>query len=356
MSERTGIIAVTVIGCACVASAALGLPPAAQPATPPPAAAPVAGGPGLAASALGLYTPPACVPGVPFSDITCTTGFDPWIEQFGLDGITAGCGGGLYCPGSPVTRDQMAVFIEKAMRGTANWPAHTQLVWAVKAADGTPDPVASGTALLNAVAAIPGSGNDAPSASNPWLLKIGPGIYDLGTGTVDLPAYVSAEGSGESATTIQETNSNPFVFNCAGNGEVSSLTALSTGTGSQAVGFWLAGSTTIRNVSVLAAGATSINVAVVTNHPGNSFFYDSDLAGIGGVNARGLENQNTTGAVLHGGTIEGVGGSSSNYSILNNSGSVWVTGTVFDGGVVNGSTTCAGVVDGAFVFYPSTCP
>jgi hypothetical protein len=67
------------------------------------------------------YTPPACVPGVPFSDITCTTGFDPWIEQFGADGITAGCGGGLYCPTLPVTREQMAVFIEKAMRGTATW-------------------------------------------------------------------------------------------------------------------------------------------------------------------------------------------------------------------------------------------
>ncbi len=67
------------------------------------------------------YAPPACVPGVPFTDVTCTTGFDPWIEQFGADGITAGCGGGLYCPNATVTREQMAVFIEKAMRGTATW-------------------------------------------------------------------------------------------------------------------------------------------------------------------------------------------------------------------------------------------
>ncbi len=75
----------------------------------------------VAASPNNPYTPPACVPGVPFADITCTTGFDPWIEQFGADGITAGCGGGDYCPGTPVTRDQMAVFIEKAMRGTSAW-------------------------------------------------------------------------------------------------------------------------------------------------------------------------------------------------------------------------------------------
>ena len=65
------------------------------------------------------YVPPPCVPGVPFADIQCTTGFDAWIEQFATDGITAGCGGGNYCPGTPVTRDQVAVFVEKAMRGTA---------------------------------------------------------------------------------------------------------------------------------------------------------------------------------------------------------------------------------------------
>ena len=74
-----------------------------------------------AATPANPYTPPACVSGVPFSDITCTTGFDPWIEQFGADGITAGCGGGKYCPSTPVTRDQMAVFIEKAMHGTSAW-------------------------------------------------------------------------------------------------------------------------------------------------------------------------------------------------------------------------------------------
>ncbi len=62
--------------------------------------------------------------GVPFADVTCTTPYDAWIEQFARDGVTGGCGGGNYCPGTAVTRDQMAVFIERAMRGTGNWPAH----------------------------------------------------------------------------------------------------------------------------------------------------------------------------------------------------------------------------------------
>jgi hypothetical protein len=161
----------------------------------------VAGEQDLTASALSVYTPPTCVPGVPFADITCTTGFDPWIEQFGLDGITAGCGGGNYCPGTPVTRDQMAVFLEKAMRGTSNWPPHTVLLFHHQAAEANSD-VNSGTELLSVVAAIPSTGSEAPSASTPWLIKVGPGIYDLGSGSLVLPVYTALEGAGQDITVI----------------------------------------------------------------------------------------------------------------------------------------------------------
>jgi hypothetical protein len=34
------------------------------------------------------------------------------VELFN-EGITGGCGGGNYCPGSPNTRGQMAVFLVK---------------------------------------------------------------------------------------------------------------------------------------------------------------------------------------------------------------------------------------------------
>ena len=161
---------------------------------------------GAAGGLMSVYTPPACVPGVPFADITCTTGFDPWIEQFGLDGITAGCGGGNYCPGTPVTRDQMAVFLEKAMRGTSNWPPHTVLLFHHQAAEANSD-VNSGTELLSVVAAIPSTGSEAPSASTPWLIKVGPGIYDLGSGSLVLPVYTALEGAGQDITVIIGTGS-----------------------------------------------------------------------------------------------------------------------------------------------------
>ncbi len=59
------------------------------------------------------YTPPACT-GTVFNDVPCTGGaFDPWIEDLAGRGITGGCGGNNYCPDATVTRDQMAALLLK---------------------------------------------------------------------------------------------------------------------------------------------------------------------------------------------------------------------------------------------------
>jgi hypothetical protein len=57
------------------------------------------------------YDPPPCV-GV-FDDVPCPSTFADWIEQLVAEQITAGCGGGNYCPALPTTRGQMAVFLTK---------------------------------------------------------------------------------------------------------------------------------------------------------------------------------------------------------------------------------------------------
>jgi hypothetical protein len=67
-----------------------------------------------------FFTPPPCA-GPPFNDVPATDPFCPWIQQLVADQITGGCGSGNYCPGSAVTRAQMAVFLELAMRGTNTW-------------------------------------------------------------------------------------------------------------------------------------------------------------------------------------------------------------------------------------------
>ena len=68
------------------------------------------------------HIPPMCSGSV-FGDVPCTGGpFDPWIEELAGLGITGGCGGGLYCPGNPVTRAQMAVFLLKTVEDASYLP------------------------------------------------------------------------------------------------------------------------------------------------------------------------------------------------------------------------------------------
>jgi plastocyanin len=65
------------------------------------------------------YVPPSCVLNPTFVDVPCPSLFADWIGQLAAEGITGGCGNGNYCPGNPVTRGQMAVFLDK----TAGLPA-----------------------------------------------------------------------------------------------------------------------------------------------------------------------------------------------------------------------------------------
>ena len=56
------------------------------------------------------YSPPAC--GAPvFGDVPAENPFCKWIEELARRGVAGGCGGGNYCPGNPVTRAQMSVFV-----------------------------------------------------------------------------------------------------------------------------------------------------------------------------------------------------------------------------------------------------
>jgi hypothetical protein len=56
------------------------------------------------------YTPPPCTTQV-FTDVPCSSGFAPWINELVAEGITGGCGTGVYCPTNPVLRQQMAVLL-----------------------------------------------------------------------------------------------------------------------------------------------------------------------------------------------------------------------------------------------------
>jgi hypothetical protein len=65
----------------------------------------------------GAYNAPPAGGSTGFSDVPANYWAAAWIKQLATEGITGGCGVGIYCPVAPVTRDQMAVFLLKAKYG-----------------------------------------------------------------------------------------------------------------------------------------------------------------------------------------------------------------------------------------------
>jgi hypothetical protein len=55
-----------------------------------------------------------------FTDVSVGDPFCGFIERLADDGITGGCGGTEFCPSAPVTRGQMAVFLEASLGNGPN--------------------------------------------------------------------------------------------------------------------------------------------------------------------------------------------------------------------------------------------
>lgn len=71
------------------------------------------------------YSPPPCGGSPMFSDVPIPSTYCRWIEELARRGVTAGCGGGKYCPADPATRAQAAVFVLRTLDPTLDPPACT---------------------------------------------------------------------------------------------------------------------------------------------------------------------------------------------------------------------------------------
>ena len=67
------------------------------------------------------HVPPPATGNV-FNDVPADAPFAAWIEELASLGITGGCGGGNYCPDAAVTREQMAAFLLKILKGSGYVP------------------------------------------------------------------------------------------------------------------------------------------------------------------------------------------------------------------------------------------
>lgn len=82
--------------------------------------------------AQAIDPPPDCQQFDPrrFTDVAFNHPYCPWIEQLANHAISPGCTAGKYCPDDPVTRAQLAMLLEKVMRGTDYWTSTPRIRFA----------------------------------------------------------------------------------------------------------------------------------------------------------------------------------------------------------------------------------
>ena len=77
----------------------------------------------LLRSKYGLaYIPPAVGASTGFSDVSTNHWAAAWIKQLAAENVTSGCGGSYYCPEANISRDQLAIFLLRALYGSAYTP------------------------------------------------------------------------------------------------------------------------------------------------------------------------------------------------------------------------------------------
>ena len=141
---------------------------------------------------------------------------------------------------------------------------------------GLVDPVASGTALINAVAGITGSS----SANNRWLVKLETGVFDLGSQMLTLPDGVSLEGAGRGATMITSfiqsgTAPRSATVKVSGTSSISNLTVKNTVIGVSNAAIAVSGATAVAKIYYVdASGGT----AVLTESGATLKVYNSNMA------------------------------------------------------------------------------
>lgn len=196
-----------------------------------------------------------------------------------------------------------------------------------------------------------------PSESNPCLLKIMPGVYDIGTGSLQMISYVDIQGSGEGVTKITGSVDNADwayitygLLYGADHAELRFLTLENTSAGIQTITIINNNvSPKITNVMIKASGGI-VNYGVYNNS--SIAMINEVTIDAAGSDTIGMFNEGTCNIEVTNSRIKGV-----TYSISASPGAVTlVSGTKLDGSLYALPSTikCFGVYDAGYA--AATCP
>jgi hypothetical protein len=194
---------------------------------------------------------------------------------------------------------------------------------------------ANGTALINALTAI------TATSAEPYVLKLGPGVYDVQGTSVQMKEYVDIEGSGEKTTkitgTIGSETSSPSsgTVQGANNAELRFLTVENTGTGTNAVAI-LNSSSSPSIMHVTATASAGNNNYGIYNTDSSPKMTDVSATGEGGAGTNaGVYNSNGYPVMTN--VIATGSGGTWTYGVYNDYFNLTMTNVIAIGsGVVNG--------------------
>jgi hypothetical protein len=180
-------------------------------------------------------------------------------------------------------------------------------------------PLENGGALLTALEGIADA-----AEGNPYLLKIEPGRYDLGSQSLTMQEWVDVEGSGEVVTTITASGSSSSGTGTvlgADNTELRFLTVENTGGSTWAIAIYNDNtSPRLTHLTASAWGGAHYNCAV-TNSSESSSAPTPTMVNVtaiakGGETARGVDNGGSA-PTMNDVTARGYGATDTNYGIYN---------------------------------------
>lgn len=218
-------------------------------------------------------------------------------------------------------REGLAETIHSLRVATGLTPSSSSIVYV--GAVGTA--LENGTALLTALNNISDTSN-----THPYLLKIEPGVYDLGNNGLQMKENVDIEGSGENTTTITSTHSGEF------NNESS---ATISG----------ADSAELRFITIENRGGGDFSFAI-HNYNASPVLTNVTAVAFGGTITRGVNNYSSS-PLIKNSNISGT----SNSIFNSEESSVRIVSTMLNGFIGGENFSCVAAYNSSFVELDSNC-
>jgi hypothetical protein len=176
--------------------------------------------------------------------------------------------------------------------------------------------VDSGVALLDALAAIVDA-----SDSNPYLLMLEPGVYDLGAATLAMKSWVSVVGSGPRVTRLTSSvgSFGGGTVNVASDSRLSQLTVDNTSNSTYGVGIYASASAPAEITDVTVRLTASANNAFGISQGGGALAIERCAIEVNGNFAHGIASQNGT-ATIRDSTVNVTGTAGISWALWTNGG------------------------------------